>query len=114
MAEQGSSEQVRHERHPDYRRFFSNSFLFRFSAGDGNITFSELTEAPGAPLQNIIQEQANITMSWSQLKMLGEYITIAVQEMENELGPIINVGLPKEELQKQARAIIKGFAIRKK
>ena len=74
----------------------------------------EFNDVPGSTLQDVIQEQANITMSWPQLKMLAEYISATVQVMEREVGPITSVGLPIEELQKQSNEIIKGFAIRKK
>jgi hypothetical protein len=101
------------ERSPDYRRVFSNYFLLRFAPGDANITFSQTIDHPGSSLQNVFYEHINITMSWPHLKLLGEYVTMAVQEMERAVGPIVSVGITKEELQKQAVAIIKEFAIRK-
>jgi len=113
MTEQNPSPPFRWERSPNYRTFFCNYFKFRFNVGDASVTFSQFDEDPGSPTQNVIQEQINITMSWAQLKQLGEYIGVAVQEMEREIGPIANIGLPEEELQKQASAIIKGFMIRK-
>lgn len=114
MAEQEASQKLLAERSPDYRRFFSNHFFLRFAPGEANITFSQLVDIPGSTSQDVIQEQANITMSWPQLKMLGEYISWTVQAMEHEVGPIASVGLPMEELQKQSTEIIKGFTIRKK
>lgn len=102
------------ERAADYRRFFSNHFFLRFAPGDANITFSQLIDSPGSTAQDVIQQQANITMSWIQLKMLGEYISVAVQAMEQEVGPIISIGPSTDELQKQSSEIVKGFAIRKK
>ncbi len=114
MAEQEVSQQFSWERASDYRRIFSNHLNFRFAPGEGNITFSQLTETPGSPIQNQILEHINITMSWPQLKLLGEYIAVVIQEMEPEVGPIVSVGIPKEELRKQALAIIKKFHIVKK
>ena len=114
MAEQEAAPQLRSERSSDYRRFSSNHFFLRFAPGEANVTFSQLIDVPGSTLQDVIQEQANITMSWPQLKMLGEYISATVQAMEREVGPITSIGLPVEELQKQSNQIIKGFVIRKK
>ena len=114
MAEQEAVPQLRTERSPDYRRLFSNHFFLRFAPGDANITFSQLIDVPGSTSQDVIQEQVNITMSWTQLKMLGEYISSTVQAMEREVGPITSMGLSIEELQKQSNDIIKGFVIRKK
>jgi hypothetical protein len=113
MTEPNASQLPRWERSPNFRTIFSSYFQFRYSVGDGNITFSQYSEDPGSPTQNIIQEEVRIIMSWPSLKLLGEYLTTAVQEMERELGPIATVGLPKEELRKQAVAIVKGFGIRK-
>ena len=114
MTEPNASQPIRWERAPNFRAFFSSYFNFRYSVGDGNLTFSQFSEDPGSPTQNIVQEEVRVIMSWTSLKLLGEYITTAVQEMEREVGPIPSVGLPKEELRKQAVGIIKGFDIRKK
>lgn len=114
MAEQEASQQYSWERPSDYRRVFSNHFNFRFAPGEGNITFSQFTETPGSPLQNQILEHINITMSWPQLQLLGEYLAVVIQEMEREFGPIVSLGIPKEELRKQALAVIKEFRILKK
>ena len=113
MTEQGQPHAFRWERSPNYRTFFSNFFKFRFSAGDASVTFSQFDEDPGSPTQNIIQEQVNITLSWVQLKQLGRYIEVAVQEMEGKVGPIANIGLTKEELRDQAIGIINDFQIQK-
>ena len=113
MAEQEAAPEVQSDRSPDYRRFFSNHFYLRFAPGDANITFAQLIGLPGFSPQNIIHEQANITLSWPQLKLLGEYISATVRVMEREVGPIPSVGLTMEELEKQSTEIVKGFAIRK-
>ena len=114
MTDKDLPPQFQWERSPDYRSFYSNNFMFRFSAGDGSITFSRFTETPGAQNQNVVLEQVNIHMSWATLKMLGEYVMTAVQEIEREVGPIVYIGLPKEELRKQTGSIIKSFVIQKK
>ncbi len=102
------------ERSPEYRRIFSNHFNFRFAPGDGNITFSQTTEPPGASPQNVILEHINITMSWPHLKMLGEYLSMAVEAVEQEVGPIVSIGISREELRKQAAAIVSDFVMQKK
>lgn len=115
MGEPEAAQNLVTGRVPDYRRVFSNHFFIRFAPGDTSITFSQLIdEPPGASLQNVIQEHVNIIMSWTQLKMLGEYISATVQEMEREVGPITTIGPSIEQLEEQSREIIKGFAIRKK
>lgn len=114
MTDQEVSPPFRWERSPNYRTFYASFFKFRFAVGDGSITFSQYSEDPGSPTQNVIQEQVNVVMSWPGLKQLGEYISVAVQEMEREVGPIASLGISKEELRQQAIAIIKEFAIRKK
>ena len=113
MGEQESGQNLVTERIPDYRRIFSNHFFIRFAPGDTSITFSQLIDTPGSSVQNIIQEHVNITMSWTQLKMLGEYISATVQEMERDVGPITTIGPSVEQIEKQSREIIKGFAVRR-
>lgn len=114
MAEQQTSQQPQWERSPDFRTIFSNHFNFRFAPGDGNITFSQLVDAPGSAMQNIVMEQINITMSWPQIKNLVRHLNAVVQEMEEEYGPITTIGLTDEELRQQASYIISGFTGRKK
>ena len=113
MDEHDAAPQSRTDRAPEFRRIFSNHFFIRFAPGDTNITFSQLIDVSGSSEQNVIQEQVNIVLSWTQLKMLGEYVSSAVQAMERDGGPIITTGLSVEELQKQSTEIVKGFTIRK-
>ena len=105
------SEQSHWERSPNYQAFFSNAFRLRFTVGDANITFAQFMETPGADQQNNILEHMNVTMSWPQLKMLAEYMNVAVQEMEREVGPIPRLAIPREELRENALAIIRAFTI---
>lgn len=107
------NEQESFERHPDFRRFFSNHFYLRFGPGDANITFSQQINIHSAGPQNTIQDLTNITMSWTQLKMLGEFISSTVQAMEREVGPIVSIGPSLDALQRQSTEIVKSFAIRK-
>ena len=114
MPEQEKSQNMSWERAEDYRLIYSNNFLFRFSVSDGSITFSQFTESPGSIVQNKVLERATVSMSLPQIKLLAEYMTVSIQELERELGPIATVGLSTEELRKQAKEIISGLGIRKK
>ena len=109
-----AGEEWQWQRSPDYRSLFSNHFRFRFGPEDGNITFSEFTDTPGSDAMIILQEHIRINMSLGQIKMLGEYINVSVQEIESQIGPIRYTGPTKDNLQKMAAAIVKNFPSPKK
>jgi len=110
----GEENKIAIERSPEYRTIFSNHFRFRFSPSDGRITFSEFMDSPCSELINVMREHIAVSMTWPQIKMLSEFLTAAVEEVEKQVGPIVSLGPTADELRKQSGEIIKAFSVRKK
>jgi hypothetical protein len=68
---------------------FSNLFKSRVGNGECTIIFSKLTHAPSfAASANIIEEQAEITITWPQLKMFSIQLGTLVSAIEDVVGII--------------------------
>ena len=73
----------------DYRSIFSDLHQMRIGNGNVYITFSKTTRAPSASmLANIVEEQCEIVMTWTQIKMLALNLSAAVSAVEEGIGPI--------------------------
>jgi hypothetical protein len=57
-------------------------------AGDFTLLFGTISDTPGAPTANVIQEEVSIAMTWPQLKMLSLFLNDVVEAIESEAGPI--------------------------
>jgi hypothetical protein len=70
----------------DYKGFYAANFRFRLTNLDAAITFVSIADFPGG--QVVMQDEASATMSFSSMKLLSEHLAMAVQAIEQELGPI--------------------------
>jgi hypothetical protein len=76
-------------RSADYKQIYSNAFRTRIGNGDITIIFSRLTHSPSlAAATDILEEQVEITMTWSQLKMFETTLRILVDALDQEVGEI--------------------------
>jgi hypothetical protein len=76
-------------RAPDYNIIFSDIHRARLGNGTVSVTFSRTTHPPGLQtLNNIIEEQCDIVMSWTQIKMVAMNLSAIVTAIEEEIGPI--------------------------
>jgi hypothetical protein len=70
----------------DYKAAYAGNFRFRVTNTDAAITFLSVADFPGGMVA--LQDEATITMSFGSLKILSEHLALAVQTIEQELGPI--------------------------
>jgi hypothetical protein len=76
-------------RSADYKETYSNAFRTRIGNGDIAIIFSRLTHSPSIEAAaNILEEQVEIIMTWSQLKMFEKTLRILVDALDQEVGEI--------------------------
>lgn len=73
-------------RSPLFRIAYTTGFQFRLSPMDFNIIFGCATGLPNG--QNVMQEEVSLMMSLPTLKLLKEHITMALEVIEAEIGPI--------------------------
>lgn len=93
MAAAASSQYVT-ARSAQYRIIYSNIFKSRIGPNDLALVFGILSDATGAPVANVWQEEATIVMAWPQVKILAKFLSEVVEAAEGQLGPI-----PTSELQ---------------
>jgi hypothetical protein len=80
-------------RAPDYRVIFSDFNRSRVGNGSVTITFSKQTHTPSLQANpNIIEEQAEVTLSWIQFKIMILNFTSILSAIETEIG---SIPLPK-------------------
>jgi hypothetical protein len=73
----------------DYKTIYSNLFGTRIGGDDITIIFSRLTHSPSILANaNILEEQVEIVMSWSQLKMFEQTLRTLVDAIDQEIGEI--------------------------
>ena len=70
----------------EYRAIYAGNFRFRVTNLDAAITFVSIADLPGGMLA--LQDEATVTMSFPAMKILSEHLALAVQTIEQELGPI--------------------------
>jgi hypothetical protein len=86
-------------RSKDFRVVYTNSFRFRASHADVAVCFSYQTELPGD--QTILQDEVEVVLVPSTLKLLQMAINDNVEAIEKVLGTIT---LPPEVLEQLAAA----------
>lgn len=76
-------------RSADYKTIYSNVFRSRVGNGDVTIIFSRLAHnASITAAGDVIEEQVEIVMSWSQLKMFAQALHTLVDAIDQEVGEI--------------------------
>jgi len=76
-------------RSADYRTIYSNVFRTRVGNGDGTVNISRLTHNPSITAAgDVIEEQVEIVMTWSQLKMIAQALHTLVDAIDQEVGEI--------------------------
>ena len=91
-----------------YRTIFSNFFGTRVGNGEITIVFSKVGQNPGLGTGNIIEEQAEVVMAWTQLKMFAENLSTTVRAIEKEVGTIPTPNVFATNLE-QMRNIIRNL-----
>ena len=73
----------------DYKRLYSDIFRTRIGNGDLTLIFSKTTHDPGIDVSgNIIEEQVEVTLTWTHMKVLASLLSSLTQAVETEIGPI--------------------------
>ena len=81
--------QLQFSRSPEFRSFFSDVHRVRIGNGTVSITFSATTHEPSlSNVGNIIEEQAELLVSWTQLKIISLNLTALVAAIEEEISHI--------------------------
>lgn len=76
-------------RAPDFKVCFSDFHSPKVGNGTYTIVFSRVAHAPSSQiLPNVIEEQVEIIMSWTQLKIITENMVSAIAAIEAEVGTI--------------------------
>ena len=76
-------------RSADYKTIYSNAFRSRVGNGDVTVIFSRLAHnASITAAGDVIEEQVEIVMSWSQLKMFAQALHTLVDAIDQEVGEI--------------------------
>jgi hypothetical protein len=76
-------------RAPDFKAFFCDMARSRLGNGTITLVFGKLAHAPSLEMvANIIEEHAEIAMSWTQLKMLVQNWSAILSAIETHIGPI--------------------------
>src|SRR5438034_10808785 len=70
----------------DYKAFYAGNFRIRITNIDTAVVFVGVADLPGGVVA--LQDEATATMSFPAMKILAEHLTMAVQAIEQELGPI--------------------------
>jgi hypothetical protein len=77
----------------DFKSVFSDVNRLRVGNGTVTVTFSKITHSPSVQANpNIIEEQAEVTMSWVQFKMAVLNCVSLLSAIEAEVG---SIPLPK-------------------
>jgi hypothetical protein len=98
-------------RSADYKAIYSNFFRTRVGAGEITVIFSRITHAPSIGVAgNIIEEQAEVTMSWPQLKMLEQVLRGFIDVTEQEVGEISIPTAFKIDLEGQ-RTVVRSLGL---
>jgi hypothetical protein len=95
----------------DYKSFFSDIHKARIVNGGIAVTFSAMRSQPGGLIPaNIIEEQAEVVMSWIQLKIVVQNLGSVLEAIEKEIGVIQTPGFaPNPEAN---RAVVRSLGLR--
>jgi hypothetical protein len=96
-------------RSPLFRAFFSDFMRNRIGPGTFTVIFGAVVDDPGAPFANILQEEAQVTMSWAQLKTITTFFSEIVEIIESETGQIALPAQITEETQTRKESVRRNF-----
>jgi hypothetical protein len=75
-------------RSSEFRTFFSNFFQYRVGSGDVSFVFSTISTDDSAQGLKVLRQEAEVFMTWPQLKNLVLTMSNVVNMIEAEVGPI--------------------------
>lgn len=76
-------------RSDEYKRIFADFFRTRLGTGEITTIVSKVTHGPNMNVEgNIIEEQIELVMTWSSVKMLQLHLMSLVSAIEEEVGYI--------------------------
>ena len=77
------------ERVEDYKSLYSDIVRTRIGNGDLTLIFSKMIHVPGMNVGgSVVQEQAEVTVTWTYMKILASTLNALTQAVESEIGPI--------------------------
>jgi hypothetical protein len=71
-----------------YRLIYCQLFRTRITPGDITLTVSTLTDQRPGQTDLTVEDQAAIVMSWPEMKMLVQQLSVIVAAIEQDIGPI--------------------------
>jgi hypothetical protein len=89
----------------DYKAVYSNFYRTRIGANEVTLLFARMTHTPSIfAVANTIEEEFEVTMGWTQIKMLAMTLAEMITAFEQEVGtiPIPSSFQPNLEGQRQA------------
>jgi hypothetical protein len=98
-------------RSADYKAVYSNVYRSRLGAEEITLIFGRLRHAPSIMADvSILEEEAEVIMTWSQLKMLAQTLSSTIDALEQEIG---EVKIPKNfkiDMERQ-RAVVRSLGL---
>ncbi len=79
-------------RSASFRALYSNFFKYRMSPNDVALTFCNLTDVAEPPARLVSVDEVQVVMSYSQAKVVSEYLALIVSNYEREFGSIRSFG----------------------
>lgn len=100
-------------RSSEFRRVHSNITKYRIGQGEITVVFSSATEVPNSPSPFTIVEEAEVSMTWIQAKILRDSLTSALKAVEAQFGKIPEAQkiLPEVEFERQNEAAVKNLGL---
>jgi hypothetical protein len=104
-------------RSDEYKTVFSNFFRIRVGLGEITLIFSKIAHTPGILAEpNVVEEQMEVALTWSSIKMLQLHLSSLISGIEQEVGEILipNGFLASPSMSPAAqREIIRTFGLSK-
>jgi hypothetical protein len=73
----------------NYKAVYSNLYRTRMGANEVTLLFARMTHTPNIlAVVNAVEEEFEVTMGWSQIKMLVKTLTEMITAFEQEVGTI--------------------------
>ena len=93
-------------RSADYKVVYSNVYRTRIGAGELTLLFGRFAHAPNIRAEvNVLEEEVEVIMTWSQLKMLAQTLSSAIDALEQEIGEVKIPTAFKIDLESQRAAV---------
>jgi hypothetical protein len=91
MAEANQASETKDQkwaRSPAFRSIFSNFFQYRLGYGEIAVMLGTITSDSTPAGTAVLEQEAEIFMTWAQLKNLTLTMQLVIQTIESEIGPI--------------------------